>query len=159
MLEFVSHFFSFIAAMQVTDAHIKASFFAEMLKGRQALSAHPTSGPRMDYGHDCLDIIEHLIVPHGKEPSAWAGPDMLDTLALLERYSMIATGDEKGLVAEFPYQGFSSLLTFDTDRVHPQVGFDLTRSSKSPANGSRDLPSSPAGRLIQWKPAPDCRPN
>jgi len=52
MLEFVSHFFSFIAAMQVTDAHIKAPFYAEMLKGRQALSAHPTSGPRLDYGHD-----------------------------------------------------------------------------------------------------------
>src|SRR5207245_11149705 len=111
-LEFVSHFFSFIAAMQVTDAHIKAPFFAEMLKGRQALSAHPTSGPRMDYGHDCLDIIEHLIVPHGKDPSAWAGPDMLDPLALLERYSMMATGDEKGSVAEFPKRNMRKLQHF-----------------------------------------------
>ena len=154
-LEFVSHFFSFIAAMQVTDAHIKAPFFAEMLKGRQALSAHPTSGPRLDHGHDCLDIIEHLIVPHGKEPSAWTGSDMLDTLALLERYSMIATGDEKGLVAEFPYHGFASLLTFDTDRVHPQVGYGLHVSLKVPDNVFPRSASVAAGLLNQMEAVPE----
>jgi len=154
-LEFVSHFFSFIAAMQVTDAHIKAPFFAEMLKGRQALSAHPTSGPRLDYGHDCLDIIEHLIVPQGKEPSAWTGSDMLDTLALLERYSMMATGDEKGLVAEFPYHGSASLLTFDTDRVHPQVGYGLHVSLKVPDNVFPRSASVAAGLLNQMEAVPE----
>src|SRR5438094_8215418 len=149
MLEFVSHFFSFIAAMQVTDAPIKAPFYAELLKARQALSAHPTSGPRMDYGHDCLDIIEHLIVPHGKGPSAWAGSDMLDTLALLERYSMIATGDEQGLVAEFPYHDSSSLLTFDTDRVHTQVGHGLHVSLKVHDNEFQRSASDADGLLNQ----------
>ena len=155
MLEFVSHFFSFIAAMQVTDAHIKAPFYAQMLKGRQALSAHPSSGPRLDYGHDCLDIIEHLIVPHGKQPSAWAGSDMLDTLALLERYSMIATGDEQGIVAEFPYHDFSSLLTFDTDRVHPQVGHGLHVSLKVPDNVFPRSASVAAGLLNQMEALPE----
>ncbi len=155
MLEFVSRFFSFIAAIQVTDAHIKAPFFAEMLKGRQALSAHPTSGPRMDYGHDCLDIIEHLIVPRGKDPSAWAGSDMLDTLALLERYSMMATGDEKGIVAEFPYRDFSSLLTFDTDRVHPQVGYGLHVALKIPDNVFAKSASIAAGLLNQMEAVPE----
>src|SRR5215510_5814397 len=155
MLEFVSHFFSFVAAMQVTDAHIKAPFFAEMFKGRQALSEHPTSGPRLDYGHDCLDIIEHLIVPHGKEPSAWTGPDMLNTLTLLERYSMIATGDEQGLVAEFPYHDFSSLLTFDTRRVHPQVGHGLHVTLRVPDNVFAVPPSVAAGLLNQMEALPE----
>src|SRR5437667_91197 len=127
----------------------------EPVKGGQVRSAHPTSGPRLDYGHDCLDIIEHLIVPHGKEPSAWTGSDMLDTLALLERYSMMATGDEKGLVAEFPYHGSASLLTFDTDRVHPQVGYGLHVSLKVPDNVFPRAASVAAGLLNQMEAVPE----
>src|SRR5437667_12267245 len=73
MLEFVSHFFCFIAAMQVIDAHINASFFGEMFKCRLSLSAHTICGLVQDLMHDCLNYFDQLEVTYGSGPSSWSG--------------------------------------------------------------------------------------
>jgi hypothetical protein len=153
ILDFVERIFAVTAAMQAGDAQMKATNLGEMLKGRPALSAHPASGARPSHD-DTLNIIEKLVAPHGKEPSVWVGRDMLDTLALLKRVSMIAMGDDDGLVAEFPYYNFSSLLKFETKSPHPQVGHGLHVTLGVPDKAS-DVPSHVmAGFLNEMEAAP-----
>ncbi len=50
---------------------------------------------------------------------------MTDALAILRRASLLATGDDTGANVEFPYRDFSSLLQFDTQKRHPNVGSGL----------------------------------
>jgi len=121
--EWVRKTFQLVVAMQAADAQIKASVLAEVTGASVAATPHPTSGPRRDYD-DMLNVLEAVVAPLGQRPSAWHGEEMEWITSVMQggQYVVLATGDESGLSAEFPFQSRTSLLTVTTDAGNPQVG-------------------------------------
>jgi hypothetical protein len=124
--------FALRAAVQAADAEIMAERLAKTLGGQVAHSAHPSSGPRPEYD-DLASIIELLVAPKGQEASMWSGREMQIALDWLKKLSLLATGDESSVTAEFPYRDFSSLLQFTANDRHPQVGNGLHVALKLPS--------------------------
>src|SRR5262249_42475373 len=115
--------FRLVVAMQATDAQIKAAMLAELTGSEMDASSHPASGPRPDFD-DMLNVLEHIVVPLGAHRSSWEGEELEWTSEIVQRrqYTVLATGDARGLSAEFPFQSGTSLLTVTTEVSNPQLG-------------------------------------
>ena len=135
----VRRLFGLVAAVQATDAQIKAPLLAEMTGATLAASSHPKSGQRVA-ADDMLHIIEYLVAPQGQQSSRWAGHDMQHTFEMVRDspFSLCATGGEDGFTAEFPFQSGSSLLRALTTVAHPQVGHGLLLLLSIPPQFSAD---------------------
>lgn len=121
--DWVGKTFQLIVAMQAADAQIKASVLAELTGSSVAATPHPASGPRPDYD-DMLNVLEAVVAPLGQLASAWYGEEMewITSVVQSGRYTVLATGDESGLSAEFPFQSRTSLVTVTTEAGNLQVG-------------------------------------
>ena len=138
--------FTLRAAIQAEDGESQGARLAEMFGAAALTSAHPTSGPRPE--HDPLVfVIDGLIAPEGEKPSVWVGESMRDARALLDTISLLAKGDDDGLVAEFPYGEFTSLLQFSTGYKHPQVGHGLHVTLRLPSPPLAASPQEAAALL------------
>ncbi|HPW20410.1 MAG TPA: hypothetical protein PLE61_06310 [Vicinamibacterales bacterium] len=135
VLAFVPRIFAVIAAIQATDAEIRARLLSEVLGGSAIVTAHPTSGIRTDYD-DTLNVIEQLVVPSGQQPSQWVGQEMLDALALIKPRSLMAMGDANGIAFELPWGDFSSLVELNPAFEHPRIGNCLHVTLRLPDKAS-----------------------
>jgi hypothetical protein len=121
--DWVRRSFQLVTAIQAADAQIKAPVLAELTGAAVAASAHPESGARPILD-DMLNVLEHVVAPLGRGPSAWQGDQMRWTTDIVQRgtFTVLATGGETGLSAEFPLQSRTSLLTVTTEAENPQLG-------------------------------------
>jgi hypothetical protein len=121
--DWVRRTFQFVVAMQAADAQIKAGVFADALGATVAATPHPTSGPRPE-PDAMLDVLRDIVAPRGELPSAWEDEEMEWTLNVVRRspHTVLATGSETGISAEFPFQSRTSLLTVTTEARNPQLG-------------------------------------
>jgi hypothetical protein len=123
--EWLQRVLAWVAAIQNAEAHSLAPGVAEFTEARLAVSKHPNSG-RRSVPDDMLNIVRAKVQPEGQHPSPYAGDEMLDTLALFQNPPcVLATGDEDGLSAEFPFGDFTSLLQMKTSEVNPGLGHGL----------------------------------
>jgi hypothetical protein len=121
-LDWLKRVFSLAAVIQAAEAHILAHTLADLIGARPAISAHPKSGHRQEFD-EILDIIEKMVKPDGEADSLFRGKSMLDTLQMLqEPPCLLATGDENGFCAEFPFDEMSSLLRVSAKDSHPRLG-------------------------------------
>jgi hypothetical protein len=127
-----------VAGVQVVEAHIMAPIYAQLCDAEVAVSAHPQSGQREE-ADDLLNVIEAVIAPVGKEPSRWTG-DEFGTLAkqLQGPPCVLATADETGLAAEFPFGESTSLVQIDAAANHPRLGNGCLFTFKYPPEASVD---------------------
>lgn len=118
--------FSLAVAMQSAEAAIFMGQANDLKAGLlPALSAHPESGPRAEMD-EMLDIIENLVNPEGRGQSQYNGPEMKQLLATFQQPPCVmATGDESGLTAEYPYPGNTSLVRLSTTERNPRAGNGL----------------------------------
>jgi hypothetical protein len=121
--DWVKATFQNAVAIQAADAQLKSELLAEMTHSTVAVSGHPISG-RRELADDMLLVLEQFVVPSGREPSVWEGEEMewITTMVQQAGYTVMATGDETGLSAEFPFQSRTSLLTISTEETNPQLG-------------------------------------
>lgn len=121
--DWVRRTFQLVTAIQAADAQLKVTVLADLTGAEIAASAHPTSGPRPQ-PDDMLDVLEHVASRLGRRESAWQGEQMRRLTEFVQRgsFTVLATGDETGLSAEFPLQSRTSLLTVTTQAENPQLG-------------------------------------
>lgn len=125
-LEWISALFLLVVAVQAADAEIKAHGLAELMKVLPATSAHPTSGPRQERD-DMMNVLSGCVVPRGQGESDWMGNDFTVCVSMLqEPPCVMASASEKGLTAEFPFKGLTSLLRVTTDEDHPRLGHGVS---------------------------------
>jgi hypothetical protein len=137
MLEFVSKIFAMTAAMQATDAEIRAPLLAEVLRGQATATCHPSSGTRPGYD-DLVNVIEQLVVPWGEQPSRWIGQPMLDALEVMKRLSLMAMGDEESIAVEFPWADATCLLELNPAFAHSRLGSCLHVTLTLPDKASEE---------------------
>jgi hypothetical protein len=137
--EWVRKAFGLVVAMQAADAQIKAAMLAELTESEVDASSHPVSGPRPDLD-EMLNVLEHIVVPRGAHRSEWEGEELEWTTEIVRRglYTVLATGDAKGLSAEFPFQSCTSLLTVTTEVSNPQLGNGALLVLRLPMNVAED---------------------
>ena len=119
---FLTSFLSLAAAIQVAEAHISIPIIKAVDGWSIAQSAHPENGHCRN-PDDMLHVMEGL--PLRQEASRWAGDEMIDVLRMLrEPPSILASGDETGVAAEFsfPDPRGSLLLRISTTDEHPRLG-------------------------------------
>jgi hypothetical protein len=87
-----------------------------------------------------LNVLEHIVVPLGAHRSAWEGEELEWTSEIVRGglYTVLATGDAKGLSAEFPFQSGTSLLTVTTEVSNPQLGNGALLVLRLPMNVPED---------------------
>jgi hypothetical protein len=113
------------AVVQADLAHKEVEKLAKAVKAQPAYSAHPKSGIRR-FRDEILDVPAKLLIPAGQGASRYRGQETLDALEWLQRPPcVLATGDENGFCAEFPFGAFTSLLQVRTDLSHPFLGNGL----------------------------------
>jgi hypothetical protein len=113
------------AAMQSAEAHSVAPLATELLAATADTSGHPTSGLRSTPDGRFAAIAQRVRLK-GRRPSPFAGPEMASVLDLLQRPPcVLATGDERGLTAEFPFHGNTSLLQLLTEERDFAMGNGL----------------------------------
>jgi hypothetical protein len=76
--------------------------------------------------------VGEIVEPAGRAPSRWAGSEMLDLLRVLERHTVLATGDEEGVTAELAFEHDTALVRFQTHERHPSVGHGLLVTMRLP---------------------------
>jgi hypothetical protein len=109
------------AALQAEEANRIAAAIAEAVGGEPAESPHPLTGYRPE-PDEILGLWDFCGSQRGA-PSSWCGPEMSALAAELnEPPCLMATGDEDGVTAEYPFLGESSLVTFVTNEDHPSLG-------------------------------------
>jgi hypothetical protein len=122
--------------IQAAEAHAIAEQAAALVGVQPAVSAHPQSGPRA-VPDDMLNLLAATVVPAGEAASLYAGKDMAETLKRLDRPPcVLATGDDKGVTAEFPFGGLTSLLRLKTEEANPRLGNGLLVLLEVPAGES-----------------------
>lgn len=114
--------FQLAVAMQAAEAQNTAALIAGTVGATAAATPHPVSGPRLERD-DMLDVLHEIVAPYGELPSAWEGEEMEWTLDAVRRspYTVLATGSETGMSAEFPFQSRTSLLTVTTEERNPEL--------------------------------------
>ena len=132
--------------LQAETAHRTAARVAEAVGGEPAESPHPMLGFR-ESPDKMLAFPQLLLQPdHGSSP--WEGVDMGRFLDILRRPPcLLASGDETGLTAEFPFLRENSLLTLSTKKPHPALGSGLLAILRLPSGGSDDERASLTMRL------------
>ncbi len=119
---------------------------AKAVKARPAYSAHPKSGTRKQRD-EILDVPSQLLIPMGQAPSRFQGQEMLDALNWLQRPPcVLATGNEAGFCAEFPFGSFTSMLQASTDISHLVLGKGLHMVLQLP-EGPSGLDNPEAARM------------
>lgn len=119
----VANLLKSVVAIQAVHAESQGELLAKALGGgTPAISAHPASGVRPT--PDAMLSVMGVITGAGSEPSWWAGPEMQAALTSLGQMpsTLLATGDERGLTAEFPHPAGTSLLQAKADEPHPALG-------------------------------------
>jgi hypothetical protein len=139
---------AWIGLLQVHEARLLASAADAAGIGRAAWSAHPVTGPR-SVPDELTTIVRLVVLPRGEQPSAFAGPDMEECLAFLQRPQVVlATGDGKGVTAELPFGSRTSLTRLLPGAEHPLLGWGLLVLLSLPVDGDDPLlASSTAGSL------------
>ncbi len=145
--DFVKALFSFAVSIQAAEGAIFADTLPVPFGMQPARSEHPESGPRTEKD-GMLDIIEVLIRPEGQARSAYQGSEMKGLLAAMQRPPcVLATGDELGITAEFPYPNHTSLLEITTTSANPRVGGGLLALLTIP-EGAND--AATALQALEW---------
>jgi hypothetical protein len=107
-----------------------------LLGGRPDLPPHPKSGLRSE-PEASLVRLEAISTDYGRRPSAFEGEDLPELVRIFSRPPcLLASGDETGLTAEFPFLGESSLVRFTTENSHPFFGNGLHARLTIPVSGS-----------------------
>jgi CheY-like chemotaxis protein len=124
-VDWVSRLFASVVALQAADAHALADGLASSLGAQVAHSAHPVSGPRTS-PDEMLGVHRAFMAASGDE-SSWAGRDLVATLEMVRHgpTTVLVTGDESGLTAEFPFGASTSLLVASTKEAYPSLGHGL----------------------------------
>ena len=128
--------FRLATALQAEEATRLAQGLVLLAGGKVDETAHPRTGLRTTHD-DILDVREAVVVPEGRSSSKWIGKEMLQLLKELQTLSLLATGQEEGLTAEFPFREQSSLLRLTADTPHPSLGSGLLALLTLPAGASR----------------------
>ena len=138
--------FQTAVVLQAETAHRTAAVVAATVGGEPAESPHPVTGLRGS--PDDLLALPRLLLERGGGSSAWAGREMEHVVNLFQHPPcLMASGDEEGLSAEFPFLAESSLLTLGTSERHPALGSGLLAILRIPAGASGEERASLAMRL------------
>jgi hypothetical protein len=87
-----------------------------------------------DGHHEILDVAAQVFVPHGRQPSRWAGTGEFESFAdeWLKSDTCFGFGDATGLTVETPFGDDSALIRLWTDQQHPQLGNGLLATLQLP---------------------------
>jgi hypothetical protein len=151
ILDWMRNLFSMAVATQVAEGAILSGMPGDLYGMRPAKSAHPESGPRVQMD-DMLNIIRDVVSPKGEARSAYAGEEMRELLALLNKPPcVLATGDRRSISAEFPYPNSTSLIQLETEDKNPRVGNGLLALLTIPdgAHNGASRPSAGTNDIVQ----------
>ncbi len=122
--EWIKSVFSWAVAVQAAEAHALCPTMADLLSGEPDYSSHPKSGSRGELD-DMLNIVSETVRPQGESPCTFVGPEMERVGAMLQRPPcVLATKDEDGITAEYPFGDATSLVEVVPD-THPRLGNGL----------------------------------
>ena len=125
-LDWAKRLWQTVVAIQAAHGNAQGELLAEAVGARAAATSHPTSGPR-EVGDEMLLVTEELVVPMGREPSRYAGEEMLGSLRMLEnrRLALIPDSGEAGLQAFFPFRESESVFDVSGGHDHRWGGYNL----------------------------------
>ncbi len=125
-VDWISRLFASVVALQAADSQAMAVDLASLTGSEPATSGHPVAGPRPRA--DEMLGIGRTVVAAGGAPSAWAGEGMLDALGFVRSapWTVMATGDQTGISAEFPFGGSTCLVMATTQEAHPVLGHGIS---------------------------------
>ncbi len=125
--------FACAVALQAAEAEIAADMLSSLVGGAPDESGHPINGPRV-VPDNMLDIIAQLFAPASAGPSACKPGEFEQALAMAPEPWVLASGDEQGLTAEFPFTDSTpavaggrgtALLIASAAEQHPRLGSGL----------------------------------
>ena len=129
------------AALQLGEARSKGEAVARATGAELAESAPPGSGLREPVD-EMACITENLVIPLGAQPSRWGEEEFQWVLEqfMQKPPAVLATGGGAGFTAEFPFEGWTSLMEGAGDLQHPDYGSGLTLRQSFPgaANSTID---------------------
>jgi hypothetical protein len=134
--------FSSVTVLQAGEAWSRAEAVAQLLGGDV-----DSSGGRQE-PDEMLNIAEAVFLPHGQDPSRWAGNDELVQICeMLNQSNCFSMGDDNGLTAEFPFGDETSMMRVLTDEPNPSIGSGVGMFLHLPLWGTFEDAAAIAGAL------------
>lgn len=137
IMSWLPEFLGMCSLLQLIEAYSYLEV-EESLELRLDRTPHPKLG-HIEYRDDALEEIILQIVAAGTQVSRFIGDDMRALLGDCQNPPcVLATGEDVGVTAEFPFLGRTSLTRFSAIEKNPKVGSGLLITLKipdKPANG------------------------
>jgi hypothetical protein len=127
--------------LQPINAQIQALGISEILRRGSPDVSRPAGfeGAGLD---GMLEIADQIYLPHGQEPSRWAGSREFEEFSQkwAKNDMCFGIGDPTGLSLETPFGEHSILIRLRTSEGHPQLGHGLLSTLQVPSSeGAGDV--------------------